>query len=77
MAHFYGEVGGRAKTRGSRCGTKSSGMVAHIRSWNKGIEIQCWYDDVNNRNVFRIYKTNGSNNSHNRELIHEFDERLD
>jgi len=77
MAHFYGEVEGKAKTRGTRCGTKSSGMEAHIRSWNKGVEVQCWYDNSNNKNIFRIYKTNGSNSSYDKVLIHEFDERLD
>jgi len=77
MAHFYGDVRGKAKTRATRVGSKTSGMNSHIRSWNKGIEIICDYNERDNKNIFEVYLTGGSNNSSNKRLISKFEEDLD
>jgi len=38
MAHFYGTMqGSRGET--SRMGTVNSGMTAHVRGWDVGIEV--------------------------------------
>lgn len=64
MVHFYGEIRGNTKTIATRCGSKNSGMYTHIRSWDKGIEVICFYDKSSNKNIFRIYETGGSNYPH-------------
>jgi len=76
MAHFYGEISGTAITTGTRCGSKSSGMRSHTRSWGKGVEVDCRFNENMNKNVFRVYITGGSNNPSNRQLLSEFEEDL-
>lgn len=60
MSHFYGSMDGSAKTTATRCGTKSSGIGAHIRGWDSGVEIDGYVDD-DRRDVFLIRMTGGSN----------------
>lgn len=76
MAHFYGTVSGKARTNGTRCGSKDSGIWAHIRSWDKGIEVDCVYDEYTNKNIFKVFLTGGSNDSHRKQLIGTFEEEL-
>lgn len=45
MAHFYGTVNGRSKTRASRCGTRASGLRVSGGSWAGGVHVEFWYDD--------------------------------
>ncbi len=39
MSAFYGELQG-SKGRVTRCGTKSSGVRAWVRSWDRGIHVR-------------------------------------
>jgi hypothetical protein len=75
MAHFYGDLKGRFKPA-TKCGSKQSGMTTHIRSWTMGIKTICEYDEINNRNVFKVFLTGGSNNTSKIKLIDEFIEHL-
>jgi hypothetical protein len=63
MAHFYGSMAGSAKTEATRCGTKNSGMNAHVRGWNCGIETFVDYDATNDKESYSVYMTGGSNGS--------------
>ena len=76
MSHFYGSISGRARTIGTMCGDKRSGMSAHIRSWKKGIKVECEYNEHTNKNVFHVYLTGGSNKPSNKELLSTFEEDL-
>lgn len=61
MAHFYGDMKGNRKEV-TRCGSKSSGIDAHIRGWNIGVSINM-YVDSEGRDTIDIYKTSGSNSN--------------
>jgi hypothetical protein len=61
MAHFYGSMDGSARTTATRCGTKSSGITAHIRGWDNGVEISGYHDTDTGNDVFIIRMTGGSN----------------
>lgn len=76
MAHFYGELRGKSRTITTKCGTKDSGMYSHIRSWKKGVEVSCHYDNINKKNIFKVFITGGSSNCIGKELITEFEEEL-
>lgn len=56
MARFYGEIHGTRGGRATRLGT--SGMSAHIRGWNVGVEVICRILDE--CDVIEIYATGGS-----------------
>lgn len=74
MSHFYGELRGKSRTPSTKCGSKDSGIYTHVRSWNKGVEVHCQYDNVNKKNIFKIYMTGGSSGLTDRTLITEFEE---
>lgn len=59
MSHFYGSMKGN---RGgvSRCGSKRSGITAHIRGWNVGVRVNIFVNDKGEDTV-HIYQTKGSN----------------
>lgn len=63
MSHFYGEMTGRTQTV-TRCGTKNSGIEAHIRGWNFGVRARVYQHD--GHDMVDIYLTSGStgNESH-------------
>jgi hypothetical protein len=69
MSRFYGEIKGAAKTIASRRGF-DGGIWSHTRGWNDGIEVVGSVDSKG-QDIFRIYKTGGSNNPHNRKLLME------
>lgn len=71
MAHFMANIRGRRGPGASRLGDKSSGMTTHIRGWDVGVRVEARYE--NGKDVFRIYRTGGSNMSSNLELIAEVD----
>ena len=69
MSRFYGTMRANhrktlATTRGHR-----DGILAHIRGWNFGIEVNCWVDE-NNKEHYTVTKTGGSNNDSQKELIY-------
>jgi len=62
MARFYAEIKGN-KSMASRIGTKDSGIWAHIRGWNIGVEIQCYVNEEG-KDCIRVQQTGGSNSSY-------------
>lgn len=73
MSHFYGSMqGGRG--RATRCGTKSSGMTAHIRGWDIGVRVEITHENVCGHmcDMIRVYKTDGSNGHGQDVLIAEY-----
>jgi len=60
MARFYGDVQGN-RGEATRMGTPSSGISAHIRGWDVGINVQCYVDD-DGFDVCEAYPTGGSRN---------------
>jgi hypothetical protein len=61
MAHFYGSMAGSARTEATRCGTKNSGISAHVRGWDTGIMSDgVW---ANDREVYSVTLTGGSHDS--------------
>lgn len=67
MAHFYGEVSGRAQTAATRCGTKKTGLQAHIRGWHVGVRVEA--DHANDQDILTISVTHGSGSSQPDKLI--------
>lgn len=62
MSQFYGSMKGcRGET--TRAGSKQSGMIAHIRGWNIGVQI--YLSHANGRDEIQVFKTGGSNNPNN------------
>jgi hypothetical protein len=47
MSHFYGFLSGN-RGEATRCGSKSSGINAHIKSWNNDVEASLKADDEGN-----------------------------
>jgi len=60
MAHFYGTVQG-SKGKTTRCGTKKSGMVCTVSGWDTGVQVEVEFDTVKQKDIVKIYKTDGSN----------------
>ena len=71
MARFYAEIQG-SRGRATRMGTASSGLRAHIRGWNLGVEIVGRAGGE--RDVIDVYQTGGSNGAGCRTLIAVLDE---
>lgn len=71
MSHFYADIQG-SRGPASRCGTKQSGILGHIRGWNVGVSVAIEYDKENDRDIVRVYKTGGSNGCSCSILIAEF-----
>ena len=55
----------------TRQGTKASGIEGHIRGWQIGARVVCFYDEETGTDTVRVYKTGGSKNPIG-ELIAEF-----
>jgi hypothetical protein len=45
MAHFYGDMQG-SRGQATRCGTKQSGIHAHIRGWHTGVQTVVWHTSM-------------------------------
>jgi hypothetical protein len=59
MARFKADIHGN-RGPASRLGTAKSGVRAHIRGWDIGVEIMCTVDSEDNDEI-SIYRTGGSN----------------
>lgn len=70
MAHFYASIQGSAKTQGTRCGTKTSGISGHLRGWNSGVRVYGGIDE-NGNDWFRVYATSGSTGGEQDKLLAE------
>lgn len=73
MSHFYAEIRGN-RGEATRCGSKDSGIRGHIRGWNVGAEVICYYDKERGVDVCQVFKTKGSSGHSHGELIAEFEE---
>lgn len=60
MSYFYGITEGH-KSRATRTGTRSSGIVSAANSWNMGGEVSIVYNDILKADVVTFYTTKGSN----------------
>lgn len=71
MAHFRGEVrGNRGET--SRLGSKYSGIEVIANGWDMGVKVIMEHEE--GIDVARVYKTGGSNNPGQWELITRVDD---
>jgi len=68
MAHFYGNIDGSANSSATRCGTKESGLNAHIRGWNIGVQVRLVH--VDGQDIIEVFETNGSNDPLARDLVY-------
>ena len=74
MAHFRGTIkGNRSKT--SRLGHKTTGLITECNGWNIGIKCIAYYDHQQDTDIILVYKTGGSNNSSNEEIIQTIKEK--
>jgi hypothetical protein len=69
MAHFYGDLQG-SRGEATRCGTKASGIDAHIRGWHTGVSVRLAH--VDGVDVVRVYRTSGSSGAGSDTLIAEW-----
>lgn len=60
MARFYGEIKGKARSKATREGDAESGIEAHIRGWNVGIEVVCLPKRDSGLDRCEVYLTGGS-----------------
>ncbi len=67
MSRFYASIKGN-KGEATRQGSEASGLDAHIRGWDCGIRITAVVNP-DGKDCFRVFKTGGSNDSTNTELI--------
>jgi hypothetical protein len=58
MAHFIATVAGQSGPA-SRIGSPRSGIAAHPRGWDIGVEVVGTVE--NGEDIFRVYVTGGSN----------------
>jgi hypothetical protein len=58
MSHFYASMKG-ARGQATRCGSKQSGIFAHIRGWNFGVRVELVH--VGGKDAVRLYQTSGTN----------------
>ena len=73
MAHFYASINGARESIATKTGTKNSGMQAHVRGWNIGVDVRLSHE--NGKDVVRVYKTSGSN-GRDKNLIAEYTEEV-
>ena len=57
MSHFYASAKG-SRGANTRCGSKSSGMVAHASSWDDGVRVNIYHSE--GYDYFEVYRTSGS-----------------
>jgi hypothetical protein len=59
MSHFYGRLLGRRNGESTRCGDRTSGLVAIGNGWNIGGRVEL-DNDSNDEDILTIYITSGS-----------------
>ena len=72
MSHFYSSIQG-SRGEATRCGTKSSGMIGHIRGWNLGCEVYMYVDE-DGKDRCQVYLTSGSNGRYSSKCLGDFTE---
>jgi hypothetical protein len=53
----------------SRLGSKDSGICAKANGWNVGVYVVGTYDEKTKQDIFRIYRTSGSNDTKREDLL--------
>lgn len=71
MSHFYACIQG-SQGAVTRCGTKRSGVLVHVRGWNVGVRVHLTHE--NGKDIVAVYKTKGSNNPYIAQLVTVFTE---
>lgn len=66
MARFIATIAGQAGPA-SRIGSARSGIVAHPRGWDVGVEVVGAVEG--DEDVFHVYVTSGSNDRYGRKFI--------
>jgi len=60
MAHFYGTLSGRAKTVGTRCGTKTSGIATVAASWQGAVSTTLYEHEGTDYALVQLIPWHGS-----------------
>jgi hypothetical protein len=55
MSHFYGTVQGN-RGKGTRGGSKESGMTTYCASWEGAVMCQAWHDKGSKMDMVRVEK---------------------
>ncbi|MFA5238402.1 MAG: hypothetical protein WC476_01665 [Phycisphaerae bacterium] len=71
MSQFYASIVGN-RGEATRQGTKNSGITGHIRGWNTGGRVNCYYDADKKADVVEFYLTSGSNERGKSQFIARF-----
>jgi len=71
MARFYGSIYGSGKTIAQKAGSKDSGINAHIRGWNIGVNVNLLVDKDDN-DIVSINLTGGSNDNFSKKCLGRF-----
>lgn len=66
MAQYRAVIQG-SRGAASRLGGKSSGIRADVNGWTAGVRVEA--GQIDGRDVFKIYKTGGSNAARSAEYI--------
>lgn len=69
MAHFYGTVQG-TRGKGSRIGTKNSGLSTVAASWGGAIEVIISHDPATGRDTFRVLQRTWEGKGVSEEIAH-------
>ena len=60
MSHYYATAQGN-RSAATRCGHKSTGIIATANSWSIGAEISIQWSDQLQTDIVTLYSTRGSN----------------
>ena len=71
MAHFFGEMRG-SKGIVTRLGSKNSGIHAHIRGWDLGVETFVEVNENTGEDTVFVYLTSGSTGNIQKKYIGSF-----
>ena len=69
MSRFYGSLTGQARTTATRRGGVSSGVSAHVRGWEVGVNVMVGECACCGGDAFLMWRTTGSNDGGPSELI--------
>jgi hypothetical protein len=56
MAQFRGSIQGQ-RGEASRLGSKGSGLQVEAASWQGAVNVEMWYDERQDRDMFRVEQT--------------------
>ena len=56
MSHFYGTLSNQGKSLATKAGTKKSGIVCILASWDQALELQIWHNPDTKGDIFMLRK---------------------